>query len=104
MSEWNYRIEPFCPSPDKEGIWTRAAEAEAVAWFGFRERGEDKRVFGVFPTRGDAEKAMRLLQGHERPRQVPRRSESGFARAGSGAGTKPVEGAVKKQSPANNGL
>jgi hypothetical protein len=64
--QWNYRIEPYRPSPERDGGWTPAPEAEATAWFGFRDRGEDRRCFGVFPSRADAEKAMAMIQESER--------------------------------------
>ena len=64
-SKWKYRIEPHRQIPG-ERAWTRANEAEATAWFGFRECGDDHRCFGVFPTRRDAERAMEMLKGVER--------------------------------------
>jgi len=65
VEEWQYRIEPYRQIPGEHG-WTPAKEAEAEVWFGFRERGDDHRCFGVFPTRGDAERAMELLKGQGR--------------------------------------
>lgn len=58
---WKYRIEAYRPAPSGDG-WTPAAEAEATVWFGFRERGEDHRCFGLFQSRGAAEKAASIIK------------------------------------------
>jgi hypothetical protein len=63
--EWQYRIEPYRRIPGEAG-WAAAKETEADVWFGFRDCGDDHRCFGVFPTRGDAERAMELLKGQGR--------------------------------------
>jgi hypothetical protein len=61
---WTYAIKPYRPAAEP-GAWTPAGEAEATVWFGFRERGEDRRCFGAFPSRREAEKAMELLKRQE---------------------------------------
>ena len=63
--KWEYRIEPYRRIPGESG-WSPAKEGEAQVWFGFRERGDDHRCFGVFPTRNDAERAMGMLKEQER--------------------------------------
>jgi hypothetical protein len=63
---WKYRIAAYRPSPEV-GKYSPAPEAEATLWFGFRERGNDCRVFGVFPSRVDAEKAVEMLKQEESP-------------------------------------
>ena len=47
------------------GTWQAAKEGEADCWFGFREKGEDRRCFGVFPSRADGERAVELMRQHE---------------------------------------
>ena len=63
--KWQYRIEPYRRIPGEAGF-SPAPESQAEMWFGFRERGDDHRCFGVFPTRGDAERAMGMLKEQER--------------------------------------
>ena len=63
--KWQYDIKPYRRIPGEFG-WIPAKEAEATVWFGFRERGDDHRCFGVFPTRGDAERAMGMLKEQEK--------------------------------------
>jgi hypothetical protein len=65
MSDWLYHIKPYKQLPGQDG-WTPATEADATAWFGFRERGDDHRCFGVFPSRQDAERAAEMIQQNER--------------------------------------
>jgi hypothetical protein len=71
MAEWNYSIRPYRRSADGDG-WTPAEATDATAWFGFRERGDDRRCFGVFPSRQDAEQAMALLKREEIKPQINR--------------------------------
>lgn len=64
MEDWRYAIKPYKRAANDFG-WTPASEAEATVWFGFRERGEDRRCFGVFESRADAEGAVEKLKGQE---------------------------------------
>ena len=66
---WHYRIEPYRRIPGEEG-WSPAPENQAQVWFGFRDKGDDHRCFGVFPSRADAEKAVAILKKQERQPQA----------------------------------
>ncbi len=66
--QWQYHIEPYRRIPGEAG-WVQAREDQAQVWFGFRDKGDDHRCFGVFPSRADAEKAMAILK--ERDGQPP---------------------------------
>lgn len=61
---WEYRIDAYKWMPD-DGSFYRVSEAEATVWFGVRQKGEDQRVFGLFPTRADAEKATEIMKRQE---------------------------------------
>src|SRR5262249_40368908 len=73
-ADWKYSIEPH--KPGKEDFsWTPAAEAEATMWVGFRERGDDKRVFGVFPSRKEAEQTAKRIKARELKHEIKRGME-----------------------------
>lgn len=61
MANWKYSIEPYKRAQDGFGF-SPASEAEATMWFGFREKGDDRRCFGVFPSRKDAERGMEIMK------------------------------------------
>jgi len=82
---WDYAIKPY-RSTAEPGTWRPSTEHEATLWFGFRERGEDRRCFGAFPSRKDAEKAMEMLKQQEMNpplRQVPDGYHTGLGRNGT---------------------
>ncbi len=67
---WRYRIEPYRPIPGEAG-WSPAPEDRAELWFGFREKGDDHRCFGVFASRSGAEQAMAILKERDqRPEKM----------------------------------
>lgn len=57
---WVYRIEAY-RWKGFDGAWERANDANANSWFLFGQKGEDKRVFGVFESRLGAEDAANQL-------------------------------------------
>jgi hypothetical protein len=60
---WVYRIEAYRWTP-ADGAWKQAQEANADTWFLFGQRGEARRVFGVFSSRiGAQDAAHKLLDG-----------------------------------------
>jgi hypothetical protein len=82
---WEYTIKPYRPAAEP-GTWQPSAEHEATLWFGFREWGDDRRCFGAFPSRQDAEKAQQILQQQERdpsPLQVPDGYHTSLGRNGT---------------------
>jgi hypothetical protein len=83
---WDYAIKPYRPAAEL-GAWKQSTEHEATCWFGFRERGDDRRCFGVFPSRQDAEKAMDLLKQQDMnpppPPQAPEGYHSSLGRNGT---------------------
>ena len=74
---WNYAIKPYRPAAE-HGSWQSSTEHEATLWFGFRERGDDRRCFGAFPSRQDAEKAMDLLKQQDMNPPPPPKAPEGY--------------------------
>ena len=74
--QWQYRIEPYRRIPGEAG-WSPAPGSQAEVWFGFRDKGDDHRCFGVFPSRADAEKAVAVLQKRERQPRPAKEDQRG---------------------------
>jgi hypothetical protein len=73
---WKYRIEPYRRIPGEFGF-TPVTEDRAEVWFGFRQKGDDHRCFGVFPSRADAEKAMAILKERDQQPQPAKDDQPG---------------------------
>jgi hypothetical protein len=73
---WHYRIEPYRRIPGDSGL-TPVKEEQAELWLGFRDKGDDHRCFGAFPSRADAEKAVAILKEEERQPQPAREDQRG---------------------------
>ena len=73
---WQYRIEAYRRIPGESGL-TRVEDDKAELWFGFRDKGDDHRCFGAFPSRADAEKAMAILKEQERQPQPAKDDQRG---------------------------
>jgi hypothetical protein len=59
--QWKHRIEPFSWKRGEGASWERATDADADTWFLFGDKGDDRRVFGVFTSRLRAEDTVRRL-------------------------------------------
>jgi hypothetical protein len=66
---WQYRIESYRRVPGDSDRLTPVKDDLAQVWLGFREKGDDHRCFGAFPSRADAEKAIAILKQQEQQPQ-----------------------------------
>ena len=73
---WQYRIESYRRIPGEAGL-TPVEDDRAEVWLGFREKGDDHRCFGAFPSRADAEKAMGIMKEHEKQTEPAKDDQGG---------------------------